>query len=183
MGTSDGLNHIVKEACRFSDMAVLPRPNRARHETEAMFDAVLFGTALPILLCNGPDAPACKRVIIAWDGSDQALVATRAALPLLRQAQAVSIVMVDPPHSSAGRFAPGECLATFLSRHDIDCDIDLLPRMKERTSDVLKQHLRDSQSDLLVMGAYGHSRLRESLLGGVTHELMQSSDVPLFLAR
>ncbi len=183
MGTADALNHIVKEACRFADIAVLPRPNRDRLESEAMFDAVLFGTALPILLGNGPDAPAHDRMIIAWDGSDQALAATRAALPLLRQARVVSIVMVDPPHSPAGRFAPGEGLATFLSRHGIDCDIDLLPRMKEKTSDVLKQHLRDTQADLMVMGAYGHSRLRESLLGGVTRDLIQSSDVPLFLAR
>lgn len=183
MAGSGGLVQTVKDACRFADLAVLARPTRDNFETESLFDAVLFGTALPILLCDAPEVPEFNRITIAWDSSDQSLAAARAALPLLRQAKVVTILMVDPPQAAGGRFAPGECLATFLSRHDIECDIDLLPRMKARIADVIKQHMTDTQSDLLVMGAYGHSKLREQLLGGVTRELVQNSGMPMFLAR
>ncbi|SNR32495.1 universal stress protein [Puniceibacterium sediminis] len=183
MAGGGGLAQTVKDACRFADLAVLARPNGENFEVESLFDAILFGTALPILLVDGPEVPEFNRITIAWDSSDQSLAAARAALPLLRQAKVVTVLMVDPPESPAGRFAPGECLATFLSRHDIECDIDLLPRMKARIADVIKQHTSDTQSDLLVMGAYGHSKLREQLLGGVTRELVQNSGMPMFLAR
>ncbi len=174
-----GLAQTVKEICRFADLAVLARPSRDDFETESLFDAILFGTALPILLCDEPDLPEFERITIAWDNSDQALAAARAALPLLRQAKAVTIVMVDPAVGDESRFAPGEDLATLLSRHDIDSDIALLPRMKMRISDVMKQHV---QADLLVMGAYGHSKLREQILGGVTRDLIRTSGMSLFLA-
>ncbi|MGY9045752.1 hypothetical protein P775_04415 [Puniceibacterium antarcticum] len=183
MAGADGLTQTVKEACRFADLAVLARPTSDNFESEVLFDAVLFGSDLPILLCDGSDLPNFDSITIAWDSSDQALAATRAALPLLRQAKVVTILMVDPPQSTEGRFAPGECLATFLSRHDIECKIELLPRMKARIADVMKQHIRETQADLLIMGAYGHSKLREQLLGGVTREMVQNSGVSLFLAR
>ncbi len=183
MTGADGVSRILRDTCRFADLAVLSRPHRDNVESESLFDFILFGTSLPILICAGPDAPALERVTIAWDSSDQALAATRAALPLLKKARMVTILMVAPPPSPKGRFAPGECLARFLSRHDIDCDIDLLPKVRNRVADVIRQHASDSQTDLLVMGAYGHSKLRESLLGGVTRDMTADCDVPLFLAR
>lgn len=183
MAGPEGLTRTVAGASRFSDLAILTRPAADDVDAETLFDAILFSTALPILLCDVAAEPAFERITIAWDGSDQALAAARAALPLLHKARVVTVLMVDPPQSPKGRFAPGECLATFLSRHGVECDIDLLPRLRARISDVLKQHVNDTQADLLVMGAYGHSKLREKLLGGVTRDLIQSSDVPLFLTR
>jgi nucleotide-binding universal stress UspA family protein len=69
-----------------------------------------------------------------------------------------------------------------LSRHGVSCEIDVLSKSLNRVSDVLNRHITDTGADLLVMGAYGHSRFREAILGGATRNMLEHATVPVFMA-
>lgn len=134
-------------------------------------------------------APA-RRILIAWNGSKEAARAVREALPLLKRADSVNIAVFDPDYQKAlhGE-SPGCDLLKFLMRHGIDAEI--LVRQTERagmlkrpsgTGEALLSLAQDQESDLLVLGAYGHSRFRETLLGGVTRTVLETMTVPVLMA-
>jgi nucleotide-binding universal stress UspA family protein len=128
-----------------------------------------------------PEEPG--RIVVAWNRSPEALAAIRAALPLLIRAKAVDIAIIDPDDYGPERSDPGGALAQWLARHGVRAEISVLARTLPRVSEVLIRHLRDRQADLLVMGAYGHSRFREAILGGATRELLETAPVPVLMAR
>jgi nucleotide-binding universal stress UspA family protein len=179
LGPAGMVARDAAQACRFADVAILAR--QSDPDTDAQFDAVLFNTGVPILMIPPGTAPRFARIIIGWDDSPQALATVRAAMPLLQAADSVGIVMVDADNTNG--LTPGEDLATMLSRHGIPADIALRPRVGRSIATALEQHLRETSSDLLVMGAYGHTRMREQLLGGVTRDILRNPALPLFLAR
>lgn len=169
----------LARAIRMADLVILPHPAHTQGDTAtSVLEAVLYNSRVPILLVPGDDTPALDSAVLAWDGSDVALAAARAAMPLLKQADRVEIVAVDPPHDTVGRD-----LAVMLDRHGIDAPVSTLPRGGRRVSEVLRDHVREQGADLLVMGAYGTRRLREILLGGVTRDFLNMAPVPLLLAR
>lgn len=169
----------LARAIRMADLVILPHPGRTGGDTAlSVLEAVLYNSRVQILLVPGDETPALESAVLAWDGSDVALAAARAAMPLLKQAGRVEIVAVDPPHDTVGRD-----LAVMLDRHGIDAPVTTLPRGGRRVSEVLCDHVREQGADLLVMGAYGTRRLREVLLGGVTRDFLDSAPVPLLLAR
>ncbi|NEU34381.1 universal stress protein, partial [bacterium LRH843] len=90
--------------------------------------------------------------------SREALAAIRAAMPFLLKAASVRIVIVDPPAHGPERSDPGGLLGQMLSRHGVNCEIDVIAKTLPRVSDVLNRHAQDKDADLIVMGAYGHSR-------------------------
>jgi len=134
-------------------------------------------------------APA-RRVLVAWNGSKEAARAVREALPLLKRADRVFIAVFDPDYQKAlhGE-SPGCDLLKFLMRHGIDAEI--LVRQTQRggmlkrpsgTGEALLSLASDQECDLLVLGAYGHSRFRETLLGGVTRTVLESMTLPVLMA-
>jgi nucleotide-binding universal stress UspA family protein len=104
-------------------------------------------------------------------------------LPVLARASQVEIVVVDPPRHGPDRSDPGGRLAQMLARHGIRADIRILARTMPQISDVLARQVEDSGADLLVMGAYGHSRLREAILGGATRNTLEKSKVPVLMIK
>jgi len=122
------------------------------------------------------------RIVIGWNESSEAMNAVRVALPLLKQAKFVNITVIDPPVHSPNRSDPGGLLSQFLSRHGVSAEISVLSKTLPRVSDVLQRHVSDIEADMIVMGAYGHSRLREAIFGGATRDMMAEAKVPLFLA-
>ncbi len=180
------LPQFLAHRTRLSDVVVLPQPygeNRG-HAHEAVTEAELFEASIPVFIIpdGGALANPVRRVVIAWNDSQEALTAIRAALPLLRAAETVNIAIVDPPAHAPDRSDPGGALSLMLSRHDVRADVSVLAKTLPRVSDVIARHLADQEADLLVMGAYGHSRLRESILGGATRHLLQITEVPIFMA-
>ncbi len=116
--------------------------------------------------------------MIAWDGSDQASAALRAAVPLLRFAQRVTIVEVDD-----GSLAiPAVDAAAYLSRHDIGATVHPISRVAKGTAGEILTLVELMRPDYLVMGGFGHGRLREALFGGVTWRMLSDSPVALLLA-
>lgn len=177
--------HVARRA-RFSDLAILPKPYGEKRgvELEPILEATLFDGATPVLMVPeaGPVITTPKRVVLAWNESDEALAAARAALPLLTQADLVRIVVIDPPAHGPNRSDPGGMLSQFLARHGVSCEIDVLSKTLPRVSDVLMRHAADTDAEMIVMGAYGHSRFREAILGGATRNMLEHSTLPVFLA-
>jgi len=174
------------ERARFADLVVLSKPYIADNgpEYEALIEGALFEGRCPVLVAPiGADiAIAPKTVLIAWNESNEALRAIKAALPVLKQAGQVRIVVIDPPHHGPDRSDPGGPLAQMLARHGVSCDIDVLGKSLTRVSDVLMRHQQDIGADMIVMGAYGHSRLREAILGGATRNMLEQTSVPVLMA-
>ncbi len=110
------------------------------------------------------------------------MAAVRAALPLLTAAESVNIVIIDPPRHSSDRSDPGGQLSQMLARHGAKPEVSVIAQTMPRVSDVLGRHCEDTQADLLVMGAYGHSRFREALLGGATRDMLERAELPVFMS-
>jgi nucleotide-binding universal stress UspA family protein len=142
---------------------------------------VVLGSARPVLALPyaGRFATIGARVLLAWDGSSEATRAVWGALPLLRAADLVAIVLFKPAEA-AGR-QPGADLALYLARHGVRCEVHAEP-VPIAGGATLLSCAADLQSDLIVMGAYGHARLREMLLGGVTETILASMTVPVLMA-
>lgn len=181
-----GLPALVGLRARFSDLVVQTRPyGEAAHPAqEAVIEAALFDGNCPVLMApDGAITPDFgKRVMIAWNQSNEALSAVRRALPLLKQAEQVSVVVVDPPVHSPERSDPGGLLTQMLARHGVRAEVAVLAKTLPRVSDLLMRHAVDMDASLVVMGAYGHSRLREAILGGATRNMLENSERAVFLA-
>ena len=181
------LTDLVAQRARFADLVVLPRPYGANQgpEAEAVVEAALFEGQAPVLILpetGAGHAAAPRRIAIAWNQSAEAMVAVRKALPLLKQADMVNIAVIDPPQHGAERSDPGGMLCQMLVRHGVKAEVSVLARTLPRISEVLARHVRDMNADLLVMGAYGHSRFREAILGGATRNMLEQAEVPVLMA-
>jgi nucleotide-binding universal stress UspA family protein len=181
-----GISPLVAMRARVSDLVLLPHPygKGKPPEAETVLESALFDGAAPVLLLPEGKLPdrIGRRVVIAWNEGREAMAAVRAAMPYLKSAEMVDIVIVDPPASSPDRSDPGGALCQMLVRHGCKAEVSVLARTMTRTCDILKRHMRDRDADLLVMGAYGHSRLREAITGGATRDMLEEAETPVLLA-
>ena len=187
------LNGLIAHRTRFSDLVVLPKPYAPErgYEYEAILEAAMFHGDVPVLVLpdsdpdNGHDisdvSPGIERIVVAWNNSTEALRATRAALPYLKKAQDVCITIVDPPPHSPDRSDPGGAFSQWLARHDVRAEVSVLARTLPRVSDVLNRQVTDKDAGLLVMGAYGHTRFREAIMGGATRHMLELAQVPVLM--
>lgn len=175
----------VSRAARFADLAVAPLPygDDRGPEHHIALEALLFNASAPTLcIPNSSKTGMPDKVVIAWNESAEALRAVRAAMPFLIAASSVHIAVIDPPNHGPDRSDPGGLLAVMLARHGVDCDIQVMARSGQRVGDVLLRHVLDTDSDMLVMGGYGHSRFREAVLGGATRYMLEHASVPVLMA-
>lgn len=180
-----GISSYVGLKARFSDLVVLPQPYGAGRgpQDEVVIESALFEGDAPVLVL--PEGmtrlPDFTRIVLGWNQSDEAIHAARAALPLLQRADMVNLAIIDPPAHGPERSDPGGLLAQMLARHGVTADVSVLARTLPRTSDILTRHIKDQDADLLVMGAYGRSRLREAILGGATRDMMQQAECAVLM--
>ena len=181
------VNDLVAAHARFADLVVLARPDEtgAVAGADTVLEAALFRARSPVLMLP-TDRPATgmppRRIVIGWDQSAEALAAARAALPFLKAAEQVVITVVDPKTFGAERSDPGGLLCQMLVRHGVKAEVSVLARTLPRVADVLARQVSDLNADLLVIGAYGHSRLREAIMGGATRDVLRDTVVPVLLA-
>lgn len=178
------ISQIVGGHSRFSDLVILPKPYGEGRSSadEAVLEAALFTGNVPVLvLPEGQVLSDPRRVVVAWNESAEAMGAIRAALPLISAADVTSIVIVDPPRHSSDRSDPGGFLSQMLSRHGAKPEVAVVAATMPRIADVLARHCTDRDADLLVMGAYGHSRFREALLGGATRDALEHAPLPVLM--
>ena len=180
------MGQIVARHGGLADLIVLPAPYGPGRTAEdvAVTEAALFSTRTPVLILpeGATPSPQPERILLAWNQSAEALAATRGALPLLKTAKTVEITVIDPPEHDPDRSDPGGHLAEVLSRHGIRAEITVLSRTMPRISDVIARHVNDTGADLVVMGAYGHSRFREAILGGATRNMLEHAAIPVLMA-
>lgn len=148
-------------------------------------DRVVMETGRPVILVPnaGKIETIGNRVVVGWNATSEAARATLDAVPLLDAASEVWLTWVDPQRdrSTAGEF-PGSEMAASLARHGIKVTTDPVPTSGLQAGDALLNRVTDHGADLLVAGAYGHSRMREYVFGGVTNNLLHHMTVPVLLS-
>lgn len=171
-------------AARTTDLVVIGQddPDHPEPMREAMIETALFEGAAPTLLIpyisKGP--VAFGRVMIGWDGGRTAARAIHAALPVLPKTAKLAVVMVDRAGSTPGQ--PGAEVATWLARHGLAVEVQQIEAPDIAVADALLDKAADESFDVLVMGGYGHSRVREFLLGGATRGILASMTLPVLMA-
>lgn len=173
---------------RYSDLTVMTGASGepgAAPVIHAFFTALLLEAGRPVLVVP-PSFTAhgvARHAVVAWRPTSDATRALHDALPLLRAAQTVDLLQVDPAAGEKGDGPqPGADIATHLARHGVEVRIVVHARAGETVAKALLRHAEHSGAELLVAGGYGHTRLREWLLGGVTRELLQSASMPVLFS-
>ena len=173
----------IVDRARLADFVVLSRATRDAGADEPLplaGDVAVHTRALVLAVppaTNGFDA--CGAALIAWNGSIEAANALKAAMPMLEQASAINLVTIV--ENAASEF-PATDAAEYLSRHGLKAELHEIDRDGRWLGDALLGALADIGGAYVVMGAYGHSRARELLLGGVTRRMLKDCPVPLLLA-
>ncbi|RAI03818.1 hypothetical protein DLJ53_04925 [Acuticoccus sediminis] len=174
----------VARHARYADLTLVPRLG-TDGSWHRIVDAALFESGHPVLLCPPKAAldPLGERVLIGWDARPEAARAVSDALGLISGASDIRAVTVS---SRTGAHAhgedPGTDLVAFLARHGLPVRVDAIPRDNRSVADAILRHAHSMGADLIVSGAYGHSRLSEIIIGGATRDLMRVTDRPLFMA-
>jgi len=173
------------ERARYFDITVIGSALKFDPDLKSRaVDGCLFNSARPMLLASSKGTLSLrpKTVMIAWDSSLEATRAVGAALDLIIQAETVRVVLVDPKADTRENGEePGADIARYLARYSAAVSIDQLPSMGRPVAEVLQQHAMDISADMIVMGAYGHSRIRERIFGGVTRSMIEGTAVPVFM--
>lgn len=172
---------------RYADLLVLRQAPNAAHASAAPDSAlqyVILHSGKPVLVvpCEGEFEQTGRRPLLAWDGSMEAARAINAALPILQRAELVTLsVFNGEEHYGAHGPLAGADMATYLARQGVKVEV-VQHNVTGPISEALLSQASDLGADLLVMGCYGHSRLREILLGGTTREVLRSMTLPVLMA-
>jgi nucleotide-binding universal stress UspA family protein len=179
----DGFGGII-DHCKLTDLVVIGQDNPDQREPlrEVLTEAVMFQASVPTLLVPHAGSGQFKadHAVIAWNGGSTAARAMRAALPLLQLATKVTVVVVEDSKRRADM--AGADAATYLARHGFDVTVRTIPRQPTGIGQTLIGFVEEIGGDWLVMGAYGHSRIREFILGGTTASILKAMTVPVLMA-
>lgn len=167
---------------RLHDLAVIDAEPQTVNLDRGLIEALLMQSGRPLIVVpSGWDAFRGQRILFAWDGSARATRAVADALPILRAAEAVEVVCVTGEKPLADTVT-GTDIAPHLTRHGVHVQVSTLPAVNGDVAETLSRHATQAGADMIVMGGYVHSRLREWVFGGVTQSLLKTSPVPLFMA-
>jgi nucleotide-binding universal stress UspA family protein len=147
-----------------------------------MIETALFGSGRPVLVVpyvhKGP--ARLDRGLVCWDGSRNAARAAGDAMPFLQRAKSVDVVIVGDQIKS--REIAGADIAQHLARHGVKVEVKELVAPDMDAANVILSHAADTSADFLVMGGYGHSRLREFIFGGVTRSVLATMTIPTLMS-
>jgi nucleotide-binding universal stress UspA family protein len=179
-GASEELGKLAR---RF-DLAIVGQANRDKEEpTEVIDEGVLFESGRPIIVVPFIQKAGLKldHVMVCWDGSRAATRAIADAMPFLQKAKQVEIVLVTSKGFKADE-APGADLAKHLARHNLKVVLKRITSPDIDIASTILSYAADANADMIVMGGYGHSRLREFVLGGATRGILESMTVPTLMS-
>ncbi len=173
---------ILAQQARLADLAVIPHPEAGQDVSSSdALHAVLFDSGRPVLLAPAVAPKSIgRRICVGWNGTAESSAAVQAAIPWMKRAEVVRILTSDDYQ----RRGPGAAdLAAYLALHDINAEIATFRPIDKSVGAGLLGAARDFGSDLLSMGAYSHSRLRQLILGGVTRHILENADLPVLMSR
>ncbi len=182
---SEGLRQTIAHEALLADLTIVGRSENSNFEDwvrDHLVDYLTRAVDCPVLYAppSGDYPPLCKRVMIAWDGSNPAMRAARAALPVLHMADSVHIVSLD-----AGTQTPAEAggaLVGYLAQHGIEASLHGNETTETATGDALLAMADHLDADLIVMGAHSKPKLREVLFGSVTRTVLTEATKPILLS-
>jgi nucleotide-binding universal stress UspA family protein len=182
--TGDRTTAVAVNA-RYADLVVINQTDATDPGASNFADSVLLALNRPALLV--PHAGAVnhvgQNVLVCWNASAEAARAVTDALPLLKRAAKVGVMAVEGTPSVEGHGErPGADIALFLSRHGVKAEVMPTPSGGIDVGNVILSRAYDQGADLIVMGAYGHARLRQMVLGGVTRTILESMTVPVLMS-
>ena len=179
-GAAERLGRLAR---RF-DVAIVGQPEREKSAPDEVVDeGVLFESGRPVIFVPYIQKAVLKldRVMVCWDGSRAATRAIADSLPFLRKAKKVEIVMVAGKAGKEDEI-PGVDLGQHLARHGLEVDVKRITAPNIDVSSTILSYAADTNADMIVMGGYGHSRLREFILGGVTRSILETMTVPALMS-
>ncbi len=166
------------------DLAIVAQGEPDKDAVEALIaESTLFESGRPVIVVPYIQKAPLKldRVMACWDGSRQATRAIADAMPLLERAGQVELVIVANERGKQDEIT-GADMGQHLARHGLKVDVNRITEGDIDVADALLSHAADASVDFMVMGGYGHSRLREFVLGGVTHSMLRSMTVPVLMS-
>lgn len=176
----------VGDTARVSDLAILPNPEVFEPEERSrILGGLLFSSPIAVIVNAKELSKALEpqKVFIAWDTSLQASRAVHHALPMLQTAEEVIIAVFDPVMSKhVDGEGPGEDVAEWLSRQDCKVTVQQYPSGGKEIGEIILKRAVESGADLVVMGAYGHSRMRQRIFGGTTQTMLAQDKVAVLMA-
>lgn len=179
----DAVDRLIEEG-RYHDVVVLAggKQRSGRMVTEDL-GKIILGCGRPVLLTpEQPSSRPFKTIAVAWNNSAEAARAMTAAMPLLKQAREVSVLVAAELEGKAKEYMAGaDSIVQQLRWHGISAHSQLVATVGTSASNALLDATRDFDADLLVMGAYGHSRLRELVFGGFTRTILGGVALPVLL--
>ena len=187
IGPLDRLPGLLARDGRNTDLVIVgqPDPQTGSSDEALLVEAAFMDTGRPALVLPQAATRAVppRRIVVAWDASREASRAVHDALPLLKAAEEVVILVVDAASlgSRIGR-EPGSGVAAHLAQHEVKVRVKPVESDRRSIGEFILAQAGEEGADLLVMGGYGHSRLREMLVGGVTRHLLERMNLPVLLA-
>jgi nucleotide-binding universal stress UspA family protein len=183
--TQDDARGGIAIRARYCDLVVVGQTNPDESSSAVMDDFpeyMILNSGRPVLIVPyvGEFADPGQRPLVAWDGSRAATRAITDAIPFLRDAALVHVAIVNPKTERPDD-QPGVDVAAYLARHGIKLEVSV-HRTKINVGNALLSMASDLNSDLIVMGGYGHSRLREMIMGGATRTILESMTVPVLMS-
>ncbi len=182
---SPGEAAVFIDLAKSFDLTILGQLSPEIRSTGFRPDEIVIATGRPVLVVPyaGAFETAGRRVLVAWDGTREAARAANDALPLLENAEAVTVMFVGARETALAEHHPSiERIVHHLQRHGIAARAEKTLQGDLRISDVLLSRAADLAADLIVAGAYHHSQLREALVGGVSRELLDHMTVPVLMS-
>ncbi|MBS3652205.1 universal stress protein [Pseudaminobacter sp. 19-2017] len=171
---------------RTADLVIVAQrnPDWAADDASGV-EGVLYEAGRPVLVVphSSPMVRTFSRILLAWNGSRESARAAFDALPLIKEAESTEIFVVDPPAEGEDVEASASCLAAALSRHGAEVVVATEQSRGRHVDEVIRDRATAMGADLLVLGAYSHSWLRQLLFGGVTRTVLQSMQVPCLMSR
>ncbi|HEY5598217.1 MAG TPA: universal stress protein [Kiloniellales bacterium] len=184
-GAAPQIADVISLHARYADLVILgqPEPDTPSDVDGHLAEGVVLSSGRPGLVIPyiGAGKTLGRRVLVAWDAGREAARAVNDALPFLRRADKVMILVISPHKGNHGP-EPGADIALHLARHGVRAEAQHLTAGDLSVGNALLSRLADLDIDLLVMGAYGHSRVREWILGGATREIFRQMTVPVLMS-
>jgi nucleotide-binding universal stress UspA family protein len=180
-----GTPQTFSEVARCFDLSIVMQSDDHKGiNNSILIETTLFDSGRPLIIVpsNQREVLKLEKIVCCWDGSRTAARAINDALPFLKKAKAVELLIVEDEKTANEQVLRGTEIGQHLARHDIKVNVKTIPAADRDVANAILSYVAGGSTSLLVMGGYGHSRLREFVFGGVTRGMLSAMTVPVFMS-